>query len=518
MDTNIIYLIRQLHLPVVTRTLRTELLVHFRYPSLWALTDVLDKMEIRYKAIETDLPGLINNGFPCLVHLKGNRKEHLVVLLGIENENFHIYDHRKLHISERVFMKSWTGHSLYIFPPEKFSIKDKFLVWKKEIVLVEILVSAFILSFLFIYPMVGQSFCINLFIWLSLILMGLVFSFLLIRHEAGDKNLTKEICNMGKHLNCDAVLASSASKIFGLLSLADVGMVYFGSQLFCLVYGIFVKEEILYIGIMGGLSVLTLPYILYSLWYQGVRIKKWCPLCLSVIVVLISQIVSFFVCGVNYRLLNAPFSWLICLSIFILTGICWTTLHDLLKYFSELKKGEIQLLRLKYDPLIFTTQLKAVDDHLASGQEGLLLGSREAKNSITLVVNLSCHPCGKAYIEAANYLNSHYDRFSLRIYILVFPANRELVAYFYQIYKKFGCCSFRAALMEWFNQKDEIELKKHYPVGEVASEAFLWCDRQMEWCRNKPIRYTPFLFFNDKIVPANYSVSDVLYFSNKTGA
>jgi len=86
--------------------------------------------------------------------------------------------------------------------------------------------------------------------------------------------------NMFKQKDCNNILESKAARLFGTISLSEIGFGYFATNLLLL---------LLYpasLPAIALLNILTLPFTLWSVWYQGAKAKQWCALCLIVLALL----------------------------------------------------------------------------------------------------------------------------------------------------------------------------------------------------------------------------------------
>ena len=108
-------------------------------------------------------------------------------------------------------------------------------------------------------------------------LAGLYISFLLVQKSAHFKSRHADaVCSVVEAGGCDDILATSASKFFGIFGWSEVGFAYFSVSLLCLL--IFPQ----YIGYLAAINLLCLPFSFWSVWYQRFRAKTWCTLCLCV--------------------------------------------------------------------------------------------------------------------------------------------------------------------------------------------------------------------------------------------
>ena len=108
-------------------------------------------------------------------------------------------------------------------------------------------------------------------------MVGLYMSYLLMQKSLNiDSGAADNVCKAIEAGGCDSVLATKASKFFGIFGWSEVGFSYFSVSLLALL--IFPE----YIGYLALCNVCCLPFSFWSVWYQKYRAKAWCTLCLSV--------------------------------------------------------------------------------------------------------------------------------------------------------------------------------------------------------------------------------------------
>ena len=127
-------------------------------------------------------------------------------------------------------------------------------------------------------------------IWPLAIIYGLkivggTLSLYLLRKQFGGKNSAVDaFCKMGGKSDCDAVIFSPASKVFGFIHLSEIGALYFTGGVLSIVLGVLSTYSLP--SLLFVLSASALPFTPFAIYYQGWVIKRWCPLCLAVIGVL----------------------------------------------------------------------------------------------------------------------------------------------------------------------------------------------------------------------------------------
>jgi uncharacterized membrane protein len=148
-------------------------------------------------------------------------------------------------------------------------------------------------------------------------LAGLVPAVLLLVYEIDKSNaFIKNICSAGAKTNCDAILDSKASKIWGI-SWAEIGFFYFASTtIWLLIPGVLFAYKTVWLAIGNCFAA---PYTVFSVYYQWRIVKQWCPLCLIVQATLAAELawclVNFWIPIHSFALLSVagimPVLWMI---------------------------------------------------------------------------------------------------------------------------------------------------------------------------------------------------------------
>ncbi len=112
-----------------------------------------------------------------------------------------------------------------------------------------------------IYNFVDYSLILIPIIFINII--GLAISFLLIQKQLDIHNtVSDKICGFIKESKCEDVTKSKGSKVFGIVSLSEIGFSYFLVNTIMLLA---IPKTILTISII---SICVLPFSFWSVWYQ----------------------------------------------------------------------------------------------------------------------------------------------------------------------------------------------------------------------------------------------------------
>ena len=232
------YYLKEAGITFNKRKLKQLLFTHPEQNSLYSMVDALDELNIENIALRLNMDNLIANNFPAIVHTGINRGKFVVVENICEDKVFY-YSVEAGHAVESLeeFSDKWSGIAFYAVQDEiqaelerKKSFKMGHLLhWRAAIAVVAGL--ACVISWSIAVP-----WSLNVLLFLSLSILGLVVSILLAMHEFGESNrLLHKVCHLNRLTNCNAVLKSPASKLFGWLSMSDIGLCYFVGGLFTLI-------------------------------------------------------------------------------------------------------------------------------------------------------------------------------------------------------------------------------------------------------------------------------------------
>lgn len=112
-------------------------------------------------------------------------------------------------------------------------------------------------------------------------IVGFSASVFLIIGELGHPFFNR-FCPRGEKFNCHAVMESPAAKLLGFIPMADIGGIYFSGGIILICFSVLHSHFFQQIFILALLNLLTLPYTIFSVAYQALKVKKWCALCLIV--------------------------------------------------------------------------------------------------------------------------------------------------------------------------------------------------------------------------------------------
>ena len=361
-----------------------------------------------------------------------------------------------------------------------------------------------------------SNFVLNKLGYLIAIFIGTSISSLLIWHEVDqDNKLIKQVCRKGKKMNCDAVLSSSQSSLFGV-SWSIWGGSYFLMLLFV---QLFFVNDFSFLLVTAGLSFLALPYVFYSIYVQWRIIRQWCLLCLGIqSILIINALIAWdvfrrFHVGYELYVFNG-YPLIIAITIGLLTFL---VLNKLVQLFKSAKEGKIYEKRLKLiksDKEVFNYFLRKSERiSVSTDSLGITLGNPSASNEIIKICNPYCPPCSDMHFKLEKIIDTNRD-VKIRI---IFTATGEEdditnapVAYFLLTQEHFGPEVVKTLLDEWYaSDKDFTRFVSEKILKEDLKSQKAKIVEMGQWCEKMKIRGTPTLFINGFELPEQYRVSDL---------
>ena len=131
-------------------------------------------------------------------------------------------------------------------------------------------------------------------------LVGIYICYLLVLKQLHiQSRYADKICTLFSQSDCNNVLESDAAKLFGIFGWSEIGLGYFIANMLIL---LFLPHLLPYLVIINNLA---LPYTVWSVWYQKVKARQWCPLCLIVQILLWCIFIVNLVFGYTQQLVIA---------------------------------------------------------------------------------------------------------------------------------------------------------------------------------------------------------------------
>jgi uncharacterized membrane protein len=514
-------LVDQLNLRVSHNGLK-QIESHVDYPSLSSISDTLKTWNVENLAINSSVEQLKEIPYPAIAHLSKNNG-HFVVLKKLVEDKLEYIDPEVGLVTEPIkeFEQKWTGVTLLVEKNSK-SGEDGYEIKRREEIFQQVSqVTAIVLSVI----LVLLPFFILPFKLLSIYILKIVGVFLaslLLQKQFGGKNSSVDaFCKMGGNSDCDSVINSAASKLFGVVHLSEIGFLYFLGGLLSIVFSIFSTPLF---SLLFLFSILSIPFSFFTIYYQALVVKKWCPLCLAVMVVLWLEFAAHLIVGTGWSLnssaLAATFLG------FSLPAIFWLSVRQRFLDSFKLPKLERSLNRFLKSESVFQKLLESQPPiNVVPFQHDIHTGNIHARVNVLVVSNPHCTPCAHAHAIVEDLAERFEEKVNITFRFLVNPSDTksesyQMLSHLFALQVDSPNTIVLNALSDWYLKGGKSHIKKWkdtYPisgnvdsnlVGKVISD-------QSSWGIREGINATPTIVINGRKLPEEFSPNDLRYHLRK---
>lgn len=477
-------------------------LSHPNYPSLYAITDSFDSLRIENIAAYVpkdkfvELPQKFMTFFGNEFVLVSKHNDFVL----IESDNLKEFQFKK-----DDFIVNWDGLFVGIEPNEK---ESKGLHYNKTFNYLKNGLFVFIpfLLLLFFKELDIYSLLIT-----SVVVMGFLLSILIVNESFGiNEKLVSNFCNFNSSVSCNKVFASSYSKINKWLSFIDLPIIFFGAGFL----SIFFETGIT--NLIGFISLFAFPIIIYTIWIQKIKLKKWCPLCLLISFSLLSLGMFFIVYS---SISSLTFQGLI---VYILStlpvSLLWFLIKDSLEKINKQSNEIYQLRKIKRNYSVFNFLTKPILNAEAfNSLKKINLGNSNAPIKICLLLSPSCFHCHKIFKDVITLIQNNSDSITVDIIFNINPNNKEnpfnVVVETLTEMNITKSDKLFEAISDWHIHNFELEKwKNKWKINNVSSETVNLMHEYYDWCLLNNFSYTPVIIINQKLFPKEYELQDLNYF------
>lgn len=256
----------------------TEQFENMPFKSIFGLSRLLRDYGVDTQGYKLGTPTEITALTPPFL---ANTPRGFVIVTGVEDDNItYMTEGQSETMPTTQFCEAWGGAVLCAFPKSTASEPDYLLHARIQFFMnIKRKVLAVVTVALLIYAFIAQHLYGNISAILATVfnLVGLYFTYLLVQKSAHIKNSHADrVCGVLQQHGCDDILASDASKFFGLFGWSEVGFAYFSISLLTL---LLFPSALPWLALI---NVCCLPFTAWSIWYQRFRAHTWCTLCVSV--------------------------------------------------------------------------------------------------------------------------------------------------------------------------------------------------------------------------------------------
>ncbi|MCL1933940.1 MAG: thioredoxin domain-containing protein [Candidatus Azobacteroides sp.] len=458
---------------------------------------------------------LFNIECPFIAHYGSD----FVAVDKVEPDNVHCFwNGKKITIPVSQFIRGWSGVILLAettpdsgepdYPEHRK--KERFNIAQKSI-----LISAGVLIFGLAY--ISNSLFTDLGINLLLIinLIGVYIGYLLVLKQMHiGSQYADKICSLFSKSDCNNVLESEAAKLWGVFGWSEIGLGYFSANVLLL---LFLPHTV---SLLAVINIFTLPYSFWSVWYQKVKARQWCPLCLIVQILLWT--VFILDCIFGYIRTPELYSAIILKDI-LLIGCTYAVLIfgfnlliPTLSRGNEIEKVKQEINSIKANEEVFKTLLSRQPVYEVSKADSqILFGNPDALLKITVLTNPFCNPCAKMHKRVEKILKDTKRNICIQYIFSSFSpdlefANKQLIA----AYLENEQSEFERIIADWFEKGkplkeaffNDLHLNMNNPEIETEFQ------KHEAWREKTQLRATPTILVNGYKLPDNYKIEDLKYF------
>jgi glutaredoxin/uncharacterized membrane protein len=512
--------VKQLDIPVTKQSISDQLEKHPDYDSLLAYSDVLDYYRIPNAAYKLNFEQLAEVPVPFIAHLSGRR---FGVVTRFDDKKVIMSDekwnNKTIPISE--FKKQYSGSVLIAEKDNASGEADYAAKHQSEmmsnlrlpVALTGALLTLLVLLFLHTDYIASAKLPIVLLTIFKT--AGLLTSVMLLIQSIDTNNpLIQKFCGGDNNKDCNAILSSKAAKVNAWLSWSEVGFFYFAGTWLVLVFN---SKHTALIQSLALLNVVSLPYTVYSIYYQWRVAKQWCVFCCAVQGLLWLEFFAFLPFLLRAIQMPNAVEWSSLLTGMVVPVIFWMLAKPYLLQAKQISPLKRQLRTFKYNKDLFEKMMQnEIKYALPPDEHSLIIGNREAETVITMVSNPYCQPCARAHKALDEWLTNRPD---IKLQVIFSTENNEkdrntkIAAHLLTLKYSQNDTILKKALNDWYEQK-----QKNYEAWaeEHPAESMIDTHEQLEaqkaWCKLTEIKATPTLFLNGRRLPKTYQTEDLKYF------
>jgi hypothetical protein len=452
---------------------------------------------------------------PFIAHLGSD----FVIVYKIEPDKVHyIWNEKKISISANEFLRAWTGIIL-LAEPSANSIEPDYKAHRTKEWLnfsqKALLFLAVCLIFALAYIAHASFRDLGLTLLLTVNLTGVYTGYLLVLKQMHiHSKYADKICSLFGQNDCNNVLESKAAKLWDVFGWSEIGLGYFVANVFMLAFLPFFAP---YLAII---NLFALPYSVWSVWYQKVKAKQWCPLCLIVQALLW----SIFVLNRLFGFIHIPdvdltglTDGLMVVAIYGIFMLCMNLLIPQLSQGYRIESLQQEMNSIKANEDVFRVVLTQQPYYEVNPSDSqILFGDPDTGLKITILTNPYCNPCAGMHKRVEKFLKDTKNTVGIRYIFSSFEknldfANKYLIASYLEKEPATAKQIFRA----WFEKgkplRDVFFKGMHLNMDNPAIE--IEFQKHAAWKEKTRLTATPTILVNGYKLPDYYKIEDLKYFT-----
>lgn len=300
---------------------------------------------------------------------------------------------------------------------------------------------------------------------------------------------------------CHEVLESSASKLFGIISLGVIGLAYFIGSLIIVLFIPALAPTLALI----SCAALVMP--IWSISYQAFVVRAWCINCLGVQGVLLFTFVTEW--GFH-RISLGQMQWVTFLPaialyvlLFYITNRIYEMAQSMKSFPQNLVHNYNQMMK---DPAIKESVIKQGTSFDTTGASTIVLSNTpaaegEAAHELVLVISPFCSHCRDLFLKVNEMLDSNLlDAYRVAILFANEPAGLPISSSVIAEYQQHGAKAARILLEQWYHRTKIKSFRKRYARLETNRELVDEITRQKTWLAQNKIVGAPVMLVDSHVV------------------
>ncbi len=419
-------------------------------------------------------------------------------------------------VDRNTFNESWSGVAL-LAEADEDSIEPNYSEHHKKEILRQLTTLFTVVFFLLLggwgivsnleryTPGVSAALIINI--------IGACVSYLLISKQIySNSRYADKLCSLFKHNDCNDILQSSASKLWGIVSWSEIGWGYFISNV-CLI--LFFPTLMPYLALT---NICTLPYTFWSIWYQKNQAKQWCPLCLTVITTLWLLFINNFLFG----LIQFP-AWhfsdiLKVMSLYLIPFLLSTLLISNFSKQNKITNLHHEINSLKANEDIFLALLKQQPKfEINRSTSKILFGDPNSSVLVSILTNPHCGPCSQLHKRIEKLLQETNNKLCIQYLFCSFSSKLDSSCHaLIACYLNNSIHKAKEIFHEWYesgrNHRESFFTKFGFQTAsEEVQHEF---ESHSHWKKTSGLHLTPTILVNGFKLPELYKIEDLKYFTD----
>lgn len=414
------------------------------------------------------------------------------------------------------FLKLWSGYTLLLSKSDNSKEinyrQHYFENLKQNFLQIVLLMTAFVIILLAGYY---NAVFYNL-KYLSPILLSLIGAYvcyLILEKKLHISNEhTDKICSLLKEQECNNILESKASTLFGIIGLGEIGFGYFIANILLLTFYPDIYIYLVYI------NFCSLLFTFWSIWYQKYIAKQWCILCLLVLGILWLISISSVLINKGIPGLQIDYSVILVTSVFLFSILTTNYITRILLESRQTTELSYNLNRMKSDKQIFIALLKKSQFiEVDRKTSNIIFGNPNGNILISILTNPHCEPCARTHLRIKELLLENKN-ICIQYIFSSFSHDLEVSARFLiETYFMKNENERNNIFEQWysFGKLNKEKFFKLHPEVYIQSErSIAELEKHTKWKEANNLRATPTILVNGYLLPDNYKINDLKYISN----